>query len=212
MTQLGTPPKEVRPISADIDRAQLTIDLERLVDQAVKNGAQNASIVNRQEIFFNPELIVKTDADNDYPSIHWPLTYPNDELQDAIDAFEWAVFFRIPIDETMPAYGGGPILNESHRCLYLKTYEIVTEIESTAFYMGYHLTIGLAAGNCRAVFCKDENRCWPLLKGQACVRPNMGRPSMEAAGIDSVAMAKYLKWQLPKSTLHPILAGLVLIT
>lgn len=212
MTQLGIPPKDVRPISIDIDRAQLAADLEKLVDQAVNNDAQDATIVNRREIFFNTELIVKASADNAYPSIHWPLTYPKDELQEAVEAFEWAVFFRLPVDETMPAYGGGPILKESHRRLFLKIYEIVTKIESTAFYMGYHLTIGLAAGNCRAVFCKDENRCWPMLKGRACVRPNMGRPSMEAAGIDSVTMAKYLKWKIPENTPHPILAGLVLIT
>jgi len=60
MTHLGAPPKEVRPISTDIDRTQLAIDLEKLVDQAVINGAQDATIVNRQEILFNPELIVKT--------------------------------------------------------------------------------------------------------------------------------------------------------
>jgi len=117
----------------------------------------------------------------------------------------------MPIAETMPDYGGGPISDETHRRFFIKTYQIVTDIESTAFYMGYHLTIGLAAGNCRAVFCSEEKRCWSMQKGRACIRPNIGRPSMEAAGIDAVAMAKHLNWKISKSAPYPILAGLVLI-
>ena len=211
MTYLGKRPASVRQIPAYIDKTRLASDIEKLKDQAIDDGARDSAIVNRQEIIFNPKLLKKVESDNRYPSVHWPLFYPKDELREAIDAFEWAVFFRMPIEETMPDYGGGPISDDAHRRLFSKTYQIVTDIESTAFYMGYHLTIGLAAGNCRAVFCSDEKRCWPMLKGRACVRPNMGRPSMAAAGIDAVAIATHLNWKISKAAPYPILAGMVLI-
>jgi predicted metal-binding protein len=95
--------------------------------------------------------------------------------------------------------------------MYLKTYEISAALESAGFYMGYHLSLGLAAGNCRSVFCADEKRCWPMIKGKVCVRPNMGRPSMEAAGIDAVAIAKKLVMKFGEKEQSAILAGLVMI-
>ena len=74
-------------------------------------------------------------------------------------AFDSGVFFRINTGARMPDYGGGPIADAAHRRIYRQVYEIVTAVESAAFYMGYHLALGFAAGNCRAVFCADEKRC-----------------------------------------------------
>jgi predicted metal-binding protein len=211
MTYLGKRPAEVRQIPAAVDTARLPADIEKLKNQALSDGASDSAIVNHTEIIFNPDLLKKVASDNNFPSVHWPLVYPKDEIREAIDAFEWAVFFRMPVDNAMPDYGGGPVSDEAHRRIFSKTYQIVTDLESTAFYMGYHLAIGLAAGNCRAVFCGDEKRCPPMYKGQACVRPNAGRPSMESAGIDAVAIAKHLNWKMPKDASYPVLAGLVLI-
>jgi len=88
MTYLGKRPEFVRRIPANIDKARLPSDIEKLKDQAILDGARDSAIVNIKEIVFNPELLKKIESDNSYPSVHWPLFYPKDELKEAIDAFK----------------------------------------------------------------------------------------------------------------------------
>jgi predicted metal-binding protein len=212
MTSLADKPEKVRRISSYIDPVQLKMDLEQLRDKALTLGAADAAVIQIDDVIFDPELLKRVNADGGYPSVHWPLNYPKDDLKEAIKAYQWAIFFRMKIDGDFPYYGGGPILNGEHRQWYLKLYEITAALESSGFYMGYQLSLGLASGNCRGVFCADEKRCWPMIKGRACIRPNMGRPSMEATGIDALSIADKLNWHLPEGGSYPILAGLVMIT
>lgn len=203
-------PEVVRCVPARIDPLQLEADLAYLREKGLSQGAAACAVIKKAAIVFNPDIIEQVARDKRLPSVHWPLEYPRDDLNEAIDAYEWAIFFQLPIDREFPFYGGGPVAQPAHRDRYIKTYEIVTVIESSAFYMGYHLAIGLASGNCRAVFCPDEKRCSAAIKGRTCIRPNMGRPSMEAAGIDAPAMARALNWDIPADT-FPFLGGLVMI-
>jgi predicted metal-binding protein len=211
MKSLYRKPDTVRRITADVDADQLIPDLEKLKNKAMDMGASDAAVIETKDIIFNPDILRRIEADKTYPSIHWPLHYLKDDLQEAIQLYRHGIFFRVQTDAKFPDYGGGPIADENHRRNFLKIYEISTAIESAGFYMGYHLSLGLAAGNCRAVFCSDEKRCWPMIKGKICVYPNMGRPSLEAAGIDALAMAKKLKWNLDDQSPCPVLAGLVMV-
>jgi predicted metal-binding protein len=211
MKSLSRKPNILRRISAEIDSGQLKEDLVLLKNTAIELGASEAIVIEKKDIVFNPVILKWIEADNMYPSIHWPLVYPKDEIREAIDAYEWGIFFRMDADADFPDYGGGPISDKNHRLTYKKIYEISTAIESAGFYMGYHLSLGLAAGNCRAVFCPEEKRCWPMIKGKVCVRPNMGRPSLEAVGIDGTAMARNFKIKLDEKAQDRILSGLVMI-
>ena len=203
-------PDIVRCVPARIDPGQLEKDLAYLQGKALSKGACDCAVIKKTDIVSNPDILRRVESDNRLPSVHWPLDYPRDDLNEAIEAYEWAVFFQIAIDPSMPDPGGGPIEPTAHRQKFIKTYEIVTVIESSAFYMGYHLAIGLASGNCRAVFCPEQKRCPATLKGRTCIRPNMGRPAMEAAGIDARAMAAALNWETPPEP-APFLGGLVMI-
>jgi predicted metal-binding protein len=211
MKSIDSKPEIVRRVLPEIDHKQLTVDLEKLKNKTIDMGAAEAAILRDEDIVFNPDLLKRINTDRSFPSIHWPLVYPKDDIEEAIRAYQWAIFFRMHINKDFPDYGAGPIPDENHRLSYKEVYEISTAIESAGFYMGYHLSLGLASGNCRSVFCSDEKRCWPMIKGKVCVRPNMGRPSMEAAGVDAVAMAKNLKWKLEENSKCFLLAGLVLI-
>lgn len=211
MKSIDSKPEIVRRVLPEIDHKQLTVDLEKLKNKTIDMGAAEAAILRDEDIVFNPDLLKRINTDQSFPSIHWPLVYPKDDIEEAIRAYQWAIFFRMYMNKDFPDYGAGPIPDENHRLSYKEVYEISTAIESTGFYMGYHLSLGLASGNCRSVFCSDEKRCWPMIRGKVCVRPNMGRPSMEAAGIDAVAMAKNLKWKLEENSKCLLLAGLVLI-
>jgi predicted metal-binding protein len=205
-------PESVRSVPPHINPEQLKRDLEVLRSKAMASGAVDTAIIRAGDVVFNPEVKASVDADDSYPSIHWPLDYPKDNVEEAVQAYQYGVFFRVKLtDPKMPDYGGGPISNPAHRQNYLQVYEIVTLLESASFYMAYHLALGFATGNCRSIFCADEKRCWPMLKGRVCIHPYKGRPSMEAAGIDARAMAKNFKWGLPGGKATFLLAGLVMV-
>ena len=203
-------PKRVRRIEPAIRPEQLGQDLEALIGMAGELGATDATIIEASDVVFRREVLDRVGADDDYPSAHWPLRYPRDDVKEAVRAYQKGIFFRVNSGPGMQPYGGGPIADLSHRRLFTKVYEIVARLESESFYMGYHLVLGFAAGNCRAVFCAEEKSCHALTKGKKCVRPYRGRPSMEAAGLDTAAMAHALKWNLLEKNDAPLLAGLVM--
>jgi len=204
-------PKKVRQIPAQRDPNEVKTDLETLRKRAVEVGASDAAIISGSDIVFSKALRKRVAADKGYSSIHWPLDYPKDDVEAAIQAYENGIFFRVKVDAKMPDYGGGPVTDPTHRETIQRVYEIATVLESESFYMGYHLAIGFATGNCRAIFCAQEPSCWAAVKGRKCVQPYKGRPSMEAVGMNSVAMARARRWRLPKRDGAPLLAGLVMV-
>ena len=205
-------PAQVREIPAFLDDQRLSEDLDALIRMALTEGASKAAIVNAEDIRFDPGIKAKANQDNAFASIHWPLDYPKDDILEAVSAYRKGLFFQIVPDSDLPAYGGGPISDEKHRNLYFKVADIVSRTESAAFYLGYHLVIGLATGNCRSIFCADEKRCAAMIRGTKCIHPYKGRPSLEAVGIDARALARNLNFTLPEGDAAPLLAGLVLIT
>jgi predicted metal-binding protein len=204
-------PKKVRRIPAQRDPKEVKKDLQALRKRAIELGASDAAVISVSDVVFRKALRKRVAADKSLPSIHWPLDYPKDDLEDAIKAYQNGIFFRVKGDAGMPDYGGGQVSDPTHRETMQRVYEIATVLESESFYMGYHLAVGFATGNCRAIFCAQESSCWAAVKGRKCVQPYKGRPSMEAAGMDSVAMARAKKWRLPKREGVPLLAGLVMV-
>jgi predicted metal-binding protein len=194
MTQFVGKADHVRRILPAIDPKQFETDLNRLCEMAIESGAETAVAIDAGDVVFNSEVLERVSSDDAFLSVHWPLNYPKDDIIEAVKAYRKGIFFRVTGDKGMPEYGGGPIRNAVHRKKYFKVYEIVTMLESTSFYYGYHLAAGFAAENCRAIFCAEEKRCLPMLKGKACIHPNKGRPSMEAAGMDANTMAKNFDW------------------
>jgi predicted metal-binding protein len=203
--------KKVRRIPAQRDPKEVKKDLQTLRKRAVALGASDAAVISASDVVFSKALRKRVAADMRLPSIHWPLDYPKDDLEAAIKAYQNGIFFRVKGDARMPDYGGGQVSDPNHRESMQRVYEIATVLESESFYMGYHLAIGFATGNCRAIFCAQESSCWAAVKGRKCVQPYKARPSMEAAGINPVAMAKAKKWRLPKREGAPLLAGLVMV-
>ncbi len=205
-------PDAVSRIAAEDDPRILADNLKQFSEKARQAGAADAIVISSDQVVFNSLLRERVNADDGYPSVHWPLIYPKDDMEETIRAYQYGLFFRIPTPPEMPVYGGGPIDDIGHRNSYVRLYDLVTMLESASFYSGYHLAMGLAAGNCRSVFCSHEKRCWPMLKGKACIHPNRGRPSMEAAGIDASAMAVHAGWDYNENSNEVLLAGLVMVT
>jgi predicted metal-binding protein len=77
---------------------------------------------------------------------------------------------------------------------YKKMFELVSKIESAAFYDGYYLATGFAAGSCKSTFC-HKSAC-AVLQQEKCRYNLIARPSMEAVGMDCFALAASLGWQI----------------
>ncbi len=73
---------------------------------------------------------------------------------------------------------------------------VVSAVESMAFYDGYYLSMGFAAGSCKQTLCYKFPNC-QALEGKGCPTPNIPRPSMEeAVGLDAYQMAAKLGWEI----------------
>ncbi len=84
---------------------------------------------------------------------------------------------------------------------------LMTDLERTAFKLGYRYAAAFSGGEC--VLC-DE--CVGQASGEPCRHPFEARPSMEAVGLDVVATAEAagLHVELPAVD-HPAWTGLLLI-
>jgi len=199
---------EIRRITPTLDAQQLEVDLNVLKENALNREADKAACVDATAVIFNPELLKIVAASSDFPSVHWPLTYPKDSIHEALEAYSRGIFLAIDAPPDMPDYRGGPIGNEEHRQVYLNLYKLISDLESLSFYRGYHLSLGFATGNCRSIFCPGEE-CQAMIRGHPCRHPYRGRPSLEALGIDARAIAQNLNWEIKSDS--PFLAGLIMV-
>ena len=82
---------------------------------------------------------------------------------------------------------------KKHVTTELKHKEIVAKLEGRAFYMGFPLAMGFAAGECS--LCLPHTTC-SVLKGQDCTHPLQARPAMEACGFDVFTIARRVGWKV----------------
>ncbi len=208
----------LRKIAPVPDPAHLAADLEMLRGKALAAGASEASIIGAASVAIDAEVMKRVQGSpaastgsTGYASYHWPLSYPKDPVEEAVAAFQKAVFFRVAAAGSAPERLGGPISDRAERDLYYKVYEITAAVESASFYYGHHLAVGFAVGNCRAVFCADEPACQAMKRGQGCLHPYKARPSLEAVGIDARELGRKTGWNIIPDDGEAFLAGLVLV-
>ncbi len=95
---------------------------------------------------------------------------------------------------------------------------ICSEIESRAFYQGYHLALAFGQGPCKSFWCPDKP-CAGLGEERKFRFSLKARSSVEAVGIDAYSMAARQGWEIypcggrvEKEKLpHVLLIGLILI-
>lgn len=204
-------PETILPIRAEIDPACMDADIKTLCTSALGWGAAGTAVLGPEDLVFVDKLLrtmAKTNLDS--MSTCWPLAYPVDDIKKALFAYEKGIFLYIDVDVDLPDDGDNPEPDKNHMAPYRKIHEIVSAVESAAFYMGYYLAMGFAAGNCRSLFCMEENQCSAATVAKGCTSPYKSRPSMSAAGIDSLKTAWKLHLPQPDSD-RPFLSGLVMV-
>jgi len=207
-------------ITADMNEALLTDDLERYLEKTLELGATKARIVRADEIRVDDRVVLKCriprcfgyGAGAQCP----PHTLKPAELREHLKNYNWAVFFIMDVPPEVIIRNRETI--KERVAAYQRVYKIVSEVESAAFYDGHYLAFGFGAGSCRHTFCGQQKDC-QALKGDRCRFPLLSRPSMEAVGIDVYKMVAQAGWDIypigsgakPEDVPKGTLAGIVIV-
>ena len=212
--------KKIDRVTVDMNAARLSVDLERYKAKALEMGASRATIVNVKDIPVDERIVLKCQIPRCFgygTSVHCPPhTLKPAELRDLLNGFQWAVFFSLDVPSEVIVRDRATI--REREAAYRKIFEIVSEIESMAFYEGHYLAFGFAAGSCRHTFCSQQESC-QAMEGKRCRISLRSRPSMEAVGIDVYKMAAAIGWDIypvgsnakPEEIVRGTLAGIIVI-
>lgn len=157
------------------NRETLDSFLETFRDFFLENGAAQAEILPVADLEFNEQ---KKEHDRHEESMYWPrVRYSKDSMPAMLGLFAKTAVFRVQ---------GADHLHRG--------YEIASQAEAHCFYHGFHLATAFGTGNCRTLFCKEENACQALTRGRGCRHPLIARPSLEACGLDASEVRKAMGW------------------
>ena len=212
--------RKIEKITLDVNEETLKKRLEEYKNKAIEFGASNAKIISTKEIPVDERVTLKCQVPRCFGygvCAHCPPnTLKPEELINYLEKYKWAIFFIMDLPSEVIMRNKATI--KERIMAYQKVFTIVSDIESMAFFDGYYLAFGFAAGSCLHVYCGLEKNCIAL-EGQRCRFDLRARPSMEAVGIDVYKMVAQAGWdiypiatntkavEVPKGTL----AGLVII-
>jgi predicted metal-binding protein len=188
----------VRKIVGKVRKKQLKQDLEKYRQRALQLGATDAKIITTDIILIDERVRAKCI----YPKCDFygtnaqcpPHAIDLDMAREIAKKFHYAIFSRLEV----PSENIAGCEARDKRLVgppHIKTHEIVSKIESEAFFDGYHLALGLACGPCKALFCPNLE-CSALISGQGCRHPLRARTSMEGFGIDVFTLATKVGWDI----------------
>jgi predicted metal-binding protein len=189
-------------IESDISEDRLTKDLEKYRQEAIRLGATDSKIITSEMIPIDERVTLKCripicfgfgTCRNCPPYAITPL-----ELREIVKKYKYAIFFKLEVRPDIIVRNKETILERASA--YQKVFEIVNAIESKAFYDGYYLSLGFAAGSCKSTYCYDVECA--SLRGERCRLELKARPSMEAVGIDAYKLATSVGWDV-----YPIGSG-----
>jgi predicted metal-binding protein len=173
-------------------------DLERYRRLAIETGASNAKILKSEQVIIEYRTAAKCRipvCDAYGTNINCPPYAPSPEVMKKIVAeYEYAIFIRLVLPSAELAYGKSLDLKKV-TVDPLKIFEIVSKVESQAFYDGYYLAMGLGGGGCSRAFCHGAE-CNAMIPGKGCRHGMKSRPSMEAVGMNAFKMATDVGWDI----------------
>jgi predicted metal-binding protein len=171
-------------------------DAERYAAAALAQGADAAQVLPASTVVVDDRVPLKCAVPKCFgynTCANCPPHAPGPEaMRAAVAAFEVAVAVRVDVPPEVIVRDRTIIIEQVDA--YRSLFSIVSDLESSAFYDGHYLSLGLAAGSCKSTFCHDVECA--VLAGQKCRHNLVARPSMEAVGIDCYALASSLGWDM----------------
>jgi len=221
-------PRKIKPF----DEKELKADLERYRDMALEMGSSGAKVIPSEKVYVDYRVRVKCTIPKcpEYgTSAHCPPhSLETVKIQELVDSYKYALLVKLEIPSSTITGEDLGIMDEGGKLVpskallhllksYRKLNDIVTDIESQAFYDGHYLATSFAAGSCHASLCNLQE-CM-VLKDQPCRFPLKSRPSMESSSMNAYKMAAEAGWDIypigmdcnPKNVDHGTLVGLILI-
>jgi predicted metal-binding protein len=210
-----------RKIVANVPDNVLQSDLEKYRRRAIALGATDARIITADRVIIDERVLAKClnpKCANYGTCMNCPPHAMSPELMRRVTAgFRYAIFtmMKVPAAEV-----AGPVALENGTNARSKkiNHDMISEIESAAFFDGYYLATGFADASCKSLYC-GKAECAALTPGQPCRFALRARSSMEAVGIDAFKMAAMEGWDVypitasvrPENVPHAVKLGLVLI-
>jgi predicted metal-binding protein len=233
---MSTRPNPIpRKVREKISEGQVLSDLDRYRKAALDmKEISDAVIVGPESIFIDPRVPFKCAI----PKCRSYGTCANcpphvlsaEETQKLVDCYHYALFIKkvirsgVVVGEHLTKPGGSETAEAKQKLIeavqaYFAISKAVATLESMAFYDGYYLAMGFAAGSCKKTLCGKFPSCL-VLEGKSCRHPNFARPSMEASGFDVFRMAAKVGWEVypiggtcqPGDVPYATLMGLILVT
>lgn len=222
-------PKAVKPFNEDL---KLKEDMEKYRQEALNLGASDARVIRAEDVIVDERVRFKCLIPRCFEydtNPHCPPHSPTAiQVKEIMKSYRYGLLIRLDVEPHLMAgeelakaleetrMDKNGYLKETLK-QYAKVFEIVAKVESMAFYNGYHLACGFAAGSCNAVFCGFQPCA--VLESKRCRNPLKARPSMEASGIDVFRMAASQGWQIypigaecmPDSFPKGSLVGLIMV-
>ena len=213
----------------------LNQDLEKYRKTALESkGITDAVIINQEDMLIDIRVPLKCSVPKCYSygtSIHCPprINITANEMERVVRLFNYAILMKTDLPSDVVA---GEELTQAiltHKRdpekkvvqlgkTVINIFHAVSRVESMAYYDGYYLSMGFAAGSCKETLCYKFPTC-QAMEGKGCRHPNIARPSMEAVGFDAYRMAARVGWEIypiggncvAESIPHGLMIGLVLI-
>ena len=188
--------RRIRPVRAVVPDGALQEDLERYRQEALRLGASDAKVIPASSVVIDERVPMKcrvplcfgfgTSA-NCPPNAMKPA-----EVREAVKGYRFAIFFKVEVPPPVIVRNRETILERAGA--YKKVFELVSAIESMAFYDGHYLAAGFAAGSCKSTYCYKAECA--VLKGERCRNELRSRSSMESVGIDAYKLAADVGWDI----------------
>ncbi len=188
--------REIRPVRSVVPEERLQTDLERYRQEAIRLGASDAKVVPASSVVIDERVTMKCQVPlcfgfgtsaNCPPNAMKPAA-----LREAVGRYRYAVLVKLEVPPHIITRNRETILERAGA--YKKMFELVGALESMAFYDGYYLATGFAAGSCKSTYC-HKAEC-AVLKGERCRNELRSRSSMEAVGIDAFRLAADAGWDI----------------
>lgn len=210
---------KILKIKLEISDENLEEDLKKYCSLAMELGVDDVQSIIPGDIPVDDRVVMKCSIPKCFgygTSANCPPhCLKPDETRKILTKYRRAVLFKCNVPPAVIVRDRATI-NERVEA-YKKIFNIVNTIESAAFYDGYYLSVGFAAGSCKSTYCHNVE-C-SVLDGEKCRFSLKARPSMEAVGIDCYRMATMLGWDIypigsdakANCIPHGTLMGIVLI-
>jgi len=200
--------KRPRRIKVFTDQ-EIMDDLEKYRKSAIELGAVDALIIPSEKVPVDDRVRIKCIIPK-CPSYgrcaHCPPhSLEPQQIRELVRSYRYGLLAKIEIEPSILLGENFSGVDEKGRPiptkrlmellkLYRNLADIVTEIESQAFYDGHYLATAFSAGSCNANYCNGMECV--VLKGQACRFALRARPSLGGSSIDAYKMAAEAGWEI----------------